>query len=360
MVDIAVFNPDLHSQEWEDFIVSSYENADYVLLSPQFLRWQFLDNPANTTGAYTLWLALHGSTVVAQLGFVPFVGAAPGGEPFEGAYPINLIARPEYRATGLGVMLLRKLLKETPIVLNPGANQTGAAVAKGLGMQDLGCLERFIHVLDPEAARAFTVNGRLPAFAARAGRVSSAVRRSDAIITRCIPPGAPESFQPPVATYRVARSRSFFRWRYEDHPAFDYQFILSPDLQNVLVFHEEWESSSGALAIRIVDFLCREPHQDQLLNAVIEAARTRGAAIVDFYCSTNCYNSVLDRLSFFEEEEHKDERIAALFQPLDFRDASIRVIASRPYENISMSDWYITKADSDQDRPNSRRAMRCR
>jgi hypothetical protein len=25
-----------------------------------------------------------------------------------------------------------------------------------------------------------------------------------------------------------------------------------------------------------------------------------------------------------------------------------------------MSDWYITKADSDQDRPNSRRAMRCR
>lgn len=359
MVDIAVFNRDLHSRKWEDFILSSYENPDYVLLSPQFLRWQFLDNPANTTGAYTLWLALHNGAVVAQLGFVPFGGAAPSGEPFEGVYPINLMARPEYRATGLGVMLLRKLLKETPVVLNPGANQAGSAVAKGLGMQDLGCLQRFIHVVDPEAARALTVNGRLPAFAVgAAGRVSSAVTRHDAIITTCIPPGAPESFQPPAATYLAARSRSFFRWRYENHPAFDYQFILSRDLQSVLVFHEERETSSGALAIRIVDFLSDERHQDQLLNAVIQAARTRGAAIVDFYCSMNCYNSVLDRLSFFTEEEYETDRIAALFQPLDFRDASIRVIASQPKENISLRDWYITKADSDQDRPNSRGAMR--
>lgn len=357
MVDIVSFNPETHQREWEDFIVSSYRNQNYVALSPEFLRWQFLDNPANTTGAYTLWLVLHKGVVVAQLGYVPFIGRAPDGKTFDGAYPINLMARPEYRATGLGVMLLRKLLEETSVVVNPGANPAGAAVAKGLGMQDLGCLRRYIHVAEAEAARSIALNGRLPSIVTADWQVSDAPA-DRAVITKRLPIGAPENFKPPVPAYAAERSRVFFQWRYQCHPAFAYEFVMSPDLQSVLVFHEEREATSGVLVIRIVDFLAREEHQEQLLSATLRAARERGAAIVDFFCSLDCYDSVLKRSGFFNEEEHGACRIAALFQPLDFRDASIRVIASQaPDGNARGQTWYITKADSDQDRPNDRRAV---
>ena len=356
MVEIVTFDPDLHQQAWEAFIVASYRDPNYVALSPEFLRWQFLDNPANDTGGYTLWLALHQGAVVAQLGYVPFMGLTPEGESFRGAYPINLMALPEYRASGLGVILLSRLLRETPCLVNPGANQAGSALGRGLGMQDLGCLNRHICVTDVAAARALAVEGRLPAVAESVGQ---AARPSSAYVMAIgrLPAETPEGFLPPVPACRAERSRDFFRWRYETHPAFTYEFVLSPDLASVLVFHAERERNTGALIIRIVDLLAREEHQDALLGAVVQAAKERGAAIVDFFCSLGCYDTSLKRAGFFDEAQHQDGRIAALFQPLDFRDASIRVLASNPPGQGPEFPWYITKADSDQDRPNDKNAV---
>jgi hypothetical protein len=60
MVDIVTFAPDQHWAAWERFVVASYGSPNYVLLSPPYLRWQFLENPANDTGGYTLWLVPAG------------------------------------------------------------------------------------------------------------------------------------------------------------------------------------------------------------------------------------------------------------------------------------------------------------
>jgi hypothetical protein len=47
---------------------------------------------------------LHNGEVVAQLGFIPFMGIAPDGTVFKGAYPVNLMARPKFRSTGTSVI----------------------------------------------------------------------------------------------------------------------------------------------------------------------------------------------------------------------------------------------------------------
>jgi hypothetical protein len=138
---------------------------------------------------------------------------------------------------------------------------------------------------------------------------------------------------------------------------FIYEMLLSRDLQSVLVFHEEREAGTGTLVIRIVDLLAREEHEEALLGAAVKIAQERGAAVVDFYCSLSCYDKTLRGAGFFDEALHCDGRIAALFQPLDFRDASIRVVASCPPGLVAPARWYVTKADSDQDRPNDRRVV---
>ena len=116
---------------------------------------------------------------------------------------------------------------------------------------------------------------------------------------------------------------------------------------------------NGILVLRVVDALCRSEHQSALLSAVVLAGKERGAAIVDFFCSLDSLRPALGAAGFFDEAEHPDGRVAALFQPLDFRKTAIRVLAACPgWREGRLEDWYITKADSDQDRPNDRRAIK--
>jgi hypothetical protein len=284
---------------------------------------------------------------------MPFVGIAPSGEHIQGAYPINLMVSPEYRSVGLGAILLRRLLKQFPCLVNPGVNEAGAALGEGLGLANLGFLRRHVAVVDKQAAQAIALNGRLPQGIDEAAPVAA-----DVIVSTKVPDKAGASFAFPQPAYGAERSRDFLRWRYEDHPAFTYEFIFSTDYRSVLVFHEERETENGILVLRVVDLLSRPEQQSALLSAVVLAGKERGAAIVDFFCSLDCLPA-LGAAGFFDEAKHGDGHIAALFQPLDFRKAAIRVLASCPGWNEGrLEDWYITKADSDQDRPNDRRAIK--
>jgi GNAT superfamily N-acetyltransferase len=353
-MDVVTFEPNVHWASWSAFIVESYANPDYVMLSPTFLRWQFLDNPANKTGGYTLWVLEHRNEIVSQLGFVPFRGLTPAGEAIEGAYPINLMIRPEYRSLGLGAALLKRLLKLFPCLLNPGVNEAGAILGEGLGMTNLNFLHRYIAVIDKQGAKTLAYNGRLPRGVEEADPPSA-----EAIRTRTVPDQVGAELAFPQPAYGARRNRDFLRWRYETHPAFTYQFLFSPDYRSALVFHEEYEIESGSLILRVVDLLSKPEHQLALLSAVVLAAKVRGAAIVDFFCSFDSYKPALLAAGFFHEEAHPDGRIAALFRPLDFRKTGIRVFASCPgWHKGGLEDWYVTKADSDQDRPNDRRAIK--
>jgi GNAT superfamily N-acetyltransferase len=353
MVEIVSFNPELHWQRWERFIQASYRDPDYVLLSPTYLRWQFRDNPANTTGKYSLQLVVNANEVIAQLGEIPFIGVTSDGEKFEGSYPVNLMVRPEYREAGLGAILLSQMLKRAKNVLNPGSSTAGATLCSGLGMQDLGSLRRYLCIIDPQTARRLTVDGRLPE------RMPAAPPRPGAapVVSMAeLPVPMPETFTFPLPAWGAERSRSFLRWRYERHPSLRYEFLLTSDLQNILVYREELETKTQTRVVRIVDFLARGRAQGDLLAAVVDLARGRGVAVVDFYCSTAAYHAALTAANFFAETEHPNERIAARLQPLDFRKTDIRVLATRIERSADAQtpEWFVTKGDSDQDRPNSR------
>jgi hypothetical protein len=148
------------------------------------------------------------------------------------------------------------------------------------------------------------------------------------------------------------------QWRYERHPGFAYEFLLSDDRASLLVFHEEREPGTGTLVLRIVDFLAHEDAQVPLLRELLQIGRERGAAVADFFCSVDCYDAALQTAGFCNEADYQDGRIAALFQPLDFRKVGIRVLVSGPSGASDTGPWYVAKGDSDQDRPNDMRSIR--
>ena len=175
-----------------------------------------------------------------------------------------------------------------------------------------------------------------------------------------VPDEAGAGFAFPQPAYGAERNREFLRWRYESHPAFTYEFLFSSDYRSVLVFHEERETENGVLVLRVVDVLAR-PRASALRCFLRSCLPGKNAGRLSsiFFAALIACRPALGAAGFFDEAEHGDGHIAALFQPLDFRKTAIRVLASCPgWSEGRLEDWYITKADSDQDRPNDRRAIK--
>lgn len=350
MVAFVTYDPAQHETAWRTFVVESYDDPHYILLSRRYVDWQFLENPANHTGGHTIRLAVDGDQVIAQLGYVPFTGVAPDGTAFRGSWPINLMAHPSYRASGLGALMLRQLIKETDCVLNPGANQTAATLGIGLGMRDLGTLSRYVAIVDSKQAAALALDGKLPA-----GMHQVSIADGTQSPSRALPHNLNDSLPFPEASFGARRDRAFLTWRYERHPATTYEYLRSDDGRSLLVFHEELEVVSGARAFRVVDFPAQAADQPALLAALLAEAAQRGAAIVDFFASS-AQDDILRAAGFHNEADHGDGRIAALFKPLDFRKTGIRVLVSNRIAGSDAS-WYVTKGDSDQDRPTDCRTI---
>ena len=131
---------------------------------------------------------------------------------------------------------------------------------------------------------------RTAAYRPASSRSTCRAAHSDPTPSRDLPDGI-SSFSFPAPVYGAERSREFLRWRYETHPGFRYEFLLSDNLKSVLVFHEERESGTGVLVIRVVDFLAAADDQDALLGRLLRIAQERKAAIVDFFCSLDCYDA---------------------------------------------------------------------
>lgn len=68
----------------------------------------------------------------------------------------------------------------------------------------------------------------------------------------------------------ISRSRAYMQWRYDQHPDFDYQYILL----------KQWDQVVGWCVIRkqeqtllLIDVLCMQQHRSQLVNALQEVLK---------------------------------------------------------------------------------------
>ena len=91
-----------------------------------------------------------------------------------------------------------------------------------------------------------------------------------------------------------------------------------------------------------------------LLSAVLADAASQAVVAVDFFCGTERFSSLLHRHGFLPGDDSRAKQVPTLYQPIDRRRSDIRFLADlRNVPNAaSLTDWYVTKSDGDQDRPN--------
>jgi GNAT superfamily N-acetyltransferase len=338
------------------FWARAYRPGYLLRENHSLFRWQFGSRSPVNGDAYHIKLATLDGEVVGCLGYIPVKVTLAEGV-VRGAWLANWMVDPDRRQLGLGPLLMREVTKQFDVTLNLGPNQDARTVLAKMGWAYVGALTRYLHVLDVEAAASLTPAGRLdwpspapwpdhhPGAAVRS--VSAFDERATSLWDRLAP----------SLGWGTRRSADYLNWRYVQHPLWTYRcFEARSDdrLRGFAVYHVEPVRDHGLTVGRLVELVAEPDATSTLLDAVLQDARAQGVALVDFFSSSPRMALALRTNGFFTGEDAPVAQIPMLFQPVDRQRLAIHFMAhpARVSGGASLANWYVTKSDADQDRPN--------
>lgn len=352
--------------EWEmldRFLVENYHER-YILRDRRFSEWCFGEpgDPENLN-VLVMW---DGDELLGMLGFMP-AEVMWAGRVVRGTWTANWHVARDHRY-GTGVLLLRRLTEEYDVVLGQGAGPQNIRVTPRMGFSYYPKLARYVRILDETAVREYVEPSMSESeFSWRVAgqRHACALRPEEADLAREIPDRfRPENYRPswseyPEASYGTVRSAEFLNHRYLEHPCFRYQgFVAGPsDHPAVLIFRVESVRDCTRLNVRVVELLFSASadgilHARGVLRRLEDEAIRVGAGFVDFVCPAKGYRELLYEAGYVEGT---DLPLPLRYNPLDRGWKAQNLIlwsapslGSRP----PLSEWYVTKGDGDQDRPN--------
>jgi hypothetical protein len=333
---------------------------DYILCNNEALfRWQFGEVTSGNGTVYRLKLAQVEDEIVGCLGYIP-VDVSLGGQLVRGAWMVNWMVDPLQRRLGLGPLLMREVTSQFDVALNVGPNRDARDLLGRMGWTDFGELARYVCVLDIRAAGALTRTGKLqwPLIAPRPGEGKLPPGTNIKLVSRFCDEATQlwdEVWGQQAAGTR--RSTEFLNRRYADHPSFNYRLFELHQrgrLSGMAVYRVEQVQDMPVRLGRIVEFISKADGEEYLLRALLDDARAQEIAAVDFFCSSRRFSRLMARQGFLRGEDAAASQLPTLFQPIDWRRQGISFVAylrNLP-KTIAVRDWYVTKGDGDQDRPN--------
>lgn len=347
------------------FFARTYR-PDYRLATDEpLLRWQYGPTPSSPEKPCHLKLACLDGVLAGCLGYIP-VDVSLNGRVVNGTWVANWMVEEHQRKLGLGPFLMREVTEQFEVALDLGANADAHSLLSRMGWKDMGDLPRYVCVLDCTGAAALTANGQLKWPAATSPQRET---RDRSIRVKLVDRFNEEATQLWDSTWGAKgslaggtrRSAEFLNWRYAIHPVFKYRLLEARNngrLCGIAVYHVEQVRDLPVRVGRLVELILDVKHPSDvdacLLRAVLDDARSQGVAMMDFFCASHRLSEVMTRHGFLPGESEPASRIPMLFQPVDRRRSGIRFMAhlGNIAEAAEVQDWYVTKSDGDQDRPN--------
>jgi hypothetical protein len=338
-----------------EFLARVYRPGYILCRDERLFNWQFGEATNGDGSAYHLKLALLDDQTVGCLGYVP-VDVSLRGRIVPGVWLINWMVDPLQRQLGLGPLLMREVTGEFVVALNVGPNKDARDILSRMGWTDFGELARYVCVLDVQAAGKLTRTGKLqwPAVAAR-------LEKGHPVITTLVTSFGDDATQLWEAVWgRSAgtyRSAEFLNRRYAEHPTFKYrlhELRQKGRLRGLAVLRVEQVKDVSIRVGRILEFVSFPDVEEYLLQGVLDDALSQGVAVVDFFCSSRSMSEVMTQHGFLPGEDEAAAQLPTLFQPIDWKRQSIPFMAylRNAPDALEVNDWYVTKGDGDQDRPN--------
>ena len=352
------------------------KNHIYVRERPLF-DWTFTRRRHWENETYSFAIAEDGSEIVAILGGIPFTFNCLG-KSSRAVWIVNYAVRPDHRR-GPAALQLLSTFRKPPFeeVIASGLNPASTVIYKVLRGIVLPEMPRHFAVFRDARDRAADLLqltypdwSRERAVAAVQPFLLDGSDSEPAQLGATIPDSWDQIDWPEIASRTVgaARDTDYLRWRYVDHPSFNYGIATVPegDRTGLAIWRIEQiqrETPGGRAAVdriaRLVEFLpVSESNGRQLIAALAGKIKSAGALGVDFYGYHGATRDILEVNGLKSIATHPDGAlIPSRFQPLDVHGGGILNAMFVPQglpccTTDPDSRWYWTKSDSDQDRPN--------
>jgi GNAT superfamily N-acetyltransferase len=305
---------DLHRQH--------YWRSHCLLLNADFYRWQFEQPPESS--------AAGGDQSVVAVGsdgrLLSYLGLAPArctlrDWPVRAAHLITWLSDPAARGKGLGHALMHWVTERYDFLFGRSVTPAALAVYRRLGFRYFPSCQRWVAVLDADAAGMLAVDA------------SEAARRR--LAAREIPvehpppfhvgPDAPKGMaslaaEALAASLTFERTAEYCRWRYDRHPYLHYVYLwlgADADPDAAAVLRVEDVSGRPGRVLRVTEFLARAGHGRRLAEAVMAHGRRQGCAFADLFGVSERFVAGWVAAGGFNILEEPELRLPHLFQPWD-------------------------------------------
>lgn len=345
---------------FRDFIKRNFHKK-YILTDFKFLKWQYGSNSRKKY--FSILLLKEKNNLYGCLGNVVLDYKVLDRIKKTSIY-MNLFVDPALRSLGLGTPLINEAMKKRDAALNIAYNPETASIYQKLGnWQKMGKFFRYLVIFNSKAvANIFKEESPKK-------KLNSYQLKSKNLFTSKTNCQYIKNFNSDFNLFwktirqryqmTIERTAQYLNWRYANHPYFKY-FILTArknkELVGCLIYRIE--KNQNFKIGRIIDFISSENFETDLLKKFILDVQKKGVDMADFMFGGNYYHKSLKTVGFFEASNTIFKNFPILFNPISYKKPNISFMVWTKDKNINQnefynpSNWYLTKGDSDQDRPN--------
>ncbi len=351
-------------------------NHIYVRNEPLF-QWTFNRRDVWEHDSLSFSVAEDKGEMVGILGGIPF-WFNNRGQRSKGVWIANYVIRPDYRKGTFALQLLSQFRKpEFDPMIAFGINPATVSIYKVLRGEVLPDIPRHFMVLPGAAGR---LNNLMSiAYPGESGDEHAGIVKPFEMTSlpkvvsgygHELPADWDATRWQVLAaeTVGVARDSAYLRWRYQQHPLFQYRFLTVGEgrgcglavwrLETIRKATETGREDVDKIG-RLVEFLpVSTENAKQLFSAFVAELEASGAVGADYYGYHGQTGAWLDELGFQRAlSQPGGVKLPSRFQPLDGKGGGIMsaMFITQPAPRCDAKAdcaWYWTKSDSDQDRPN--------
>ena len=320
-----------------------------ALSDEDFYNWQFVLPPDNNLQDHCV-LAVSGNEIIGVMGLNVRVFSLNGCK-YRGAELTTWIVDPKFAGLGAGAKMLAFIQSEFDILIGMGITDQALSVYMRSGFRYLASIPRFIKILDVEAISTYGSCSKLG---------KKLIKKWRPVVTSNILVQDVDWLSESEMNFEFNgfdRSVKSLRWRYSNHPYFNYKSVRIQNDQSFcyVVFREE--KCSGFTILRVVDILGDECNFHLATQFIDNYIIDNNIAVADFFCTASRVNQYLIGSGWFSILDDKSVQFPHLFQPIELRmPATTSLIYWSKIAEINfynIYDLYITKSDADFDRPTS-------
>ncbi len=338
-----------------DFIAKTYARGkNYILNNKEFFEWFFFNPFAK--GKSSFMVIKKGEEIISEMGFVP-TKLKFFEKTINNTNLVNLMALEEYRGRGTGYFLYKEVEKFADVCTNTGYGPLVYDFIDNMGWNKMLALQRFVFILNEEKtsklAKKLTPKSILPEKTEEKNKSFERIKQFGQ---------ETEVFWKKVKNrypITIERSQTYLNWRFANHPIISYHCLEAKKEEELLAFIVlHFEEAEGFKIARIIDFVSTDEAEQYSLQQAIKYCEENKADLIDFFFTGDFHVESLKKTGFKEANKKPYSLIPILFNPIDRKRKNINFAFKLVNEDLyderinDINNWYITKGDGDQDRPN--------